>query len=152
MAQSGQEILDWCEIGLEHCRKKKEAGQQLKNAAGLIVKLVKDTETRERIVGRDGAESWIQRFRRREETWLRQEAETEQRNLIGEYERFRDQVARKALDDLSEERRRALRRDKAALLKQQDRFDRLAPEARDREVDELILRDLAVTLDSLRRR
>jgi hypothetical protein len=139
----GQETLDWCEIGLELCRKKKEAGQLLKNAAGLIVKLVKDTETRERLVGRDGAESWIQRFRRREETWLRQEAETEQRNLIAEYERFRDQAARKVLDDLPEERRRALRRDKAALLKQQDRFDRLAPEARDRELDELILRDLA---------
>lgn len=140
---AGQETLDWCEIGLELCRKKKDAGQQLKNPAGLIVKLVKDVDTRDRLVGRDGAENWIRRFRQREENWLRQEAENEQRSLVAEYERFRDQVARKALDDLPEERRRVLRREKASLLKQQDRFDRLGSEARDRELDELILRDLA---------
>jgi homoaconitase/3-isopropylmalate dehydratase large subunit len=86
---------------------------------------------------------WKERFRRREETAIRQEAETEQRTMIMEYEYFREHTAQKAFEDLSEEHRRVLRREKTALLKQQDRFDRLPPEMRDREVDDLILKDLA---------
>lgn len=139
----GREILDWCEIGLEVCRKKRNGGQQLKNPAGLIVKLAKDVESRARLVGEESAAAWIERFRQREAAALRQEAEIEQRTLVLEYERFREQVARKTFDDFSEEHKRALRREKGVVLKQQDRFERLSPDIREREVDELILQDLA---------
>lgn len=140
---AGRDLLDWCEMGLEICRKKKESGQRLKSAAGFIVKVAKDPETRTRLVSQQEVQLWKDRFRRREEAALRQEAETEQRTMIMEYEHFRERTAVKAFEDLSEEHRRVLRREKTALLKQQDRFDRLPPDMREREVDDLILKDLA---------
>jgi hypothetical protein len=141
----GRELLDWCEMGVEICRKKKESGQRLKNAAGFIVKLAKDPDTRTRLVGQQDVQGWNERFRRREDAAMRLEAETEQRTLVMEYEKFREQTAHKAFEDLSEEHRRVVRREKTALLKQQDRFDRLPPDVREREVDALILKDLAAS-------
>jgi hypothetical protein len=117
----------------------------LKNVAGFIVKLAKDPDARTRLVGQQDVQGWNERFRQREEAAMRQEAETEQRTLVMEYEKFRERTASKAFDDLSEEHRRVVRREKTALLKQQDRFDRLPPDVREREVDELILKDLAAS-------
>jgi hypothetical protein len=139
----GREMLDWSEMGVEICRKKKESGQRLNSPAGLIVKLAKDPATRSKVVGQHDVQAWTERFRRREEAALRQEAEIEQRTLIMEYEEFRTLTALKAFEDLSDEHRRVLRREKTALLKQQDRFERLPPDVRDREIDDLILKDLA---------
>lgn len=141
----GRDLLDWCEMGVEICRKKRDSGQRLKNSAGFIVKLAKDPDTRTRVVTQQDVHLWKERFRRREDAAMRQEAETEQRTLIMEYEAFREQTAHKAFEDLSEEYRRVMRREKAALLKQQDRYDRLPPDVREREVDELILKDLAAS-------
>ena len=63
--------------------------------------------------------------------------------LLVEYERFRHSVATQVFTDLSEEDRAALRKSKLEILKQQERYERMPADMRDREADELILNDLA---------
>jgi hypothetical protein len=139
----GRELLDWCEIATEMCRERKRGAQSLRNPAGFLMKIVKDTASRERFVGRDLETSYKQRFRQREESALRQEKEAEERTLIFEYERFRHGVAAQAFADLSDEERAAMRKAKVEILKQQERYERMPGDMREREADELILNDLA---------
>ena len=49
-AGDGQELLDLCEMALDICRQKQRTGQKLKNAAGLLIKIVKDPAARRRCI------------------------------------------------------------------------------------------------------
>jgi hypothetical protein len=137
------EILDWIEIALETCRYKKRSGQNLKNGAGLLIKIIKDPDMRRRLVNPDTEASYKQRFRQREKEMARQEEKAEERTQILEYEEHCDQLAMAALQELSESARDSLRKEKRDLLRGQERFERLAPHIQEQEVDALILRDLA---------
>jgi len=139
----GRELLDWCEIAGELCREKKRSAQNLRNPAGLLMKIVKDVEGRRRFVSEEQEASFKQRFRQREEAAFRQEQEAEERTLVLEYERFRHSVAAQAFQELAEEERTARRKAKLEVLKQQERYERMPAEAREREADGLILNDLA---------
>lgn len=139
----GRAVLDWCEIALEVCRDKKRAGQVLKNPAGFVMKMISNPEARHRLITEDMAAGCIRRFRQREQAALRSHEETEKRAEVLEYEQYRRQTARVLFDEMQPALRQALRKEKAELLRQQDRFDRLPPEMREQEIDELVLQDLA---------
>ena len=72
---------------------------------------------------------------------LRQAEEAEQRMLVLEYERFRHEAARRSFDELNEEQKRSLRKEKMEVLALQGRLERIPSSAREQEVDELILND-----------
>jgi hypothetical protein len=139
----GCETLDWCEIGLEVCRQKKRLGQKLSNAPGLLIKLVKDPGFRRRFVTEAMEASMKQRFRQQEKTLQRQEEEAEERALILEYEVYRQQTAQRILAEMAEAQRESLRRGKAEELRQSERFAKIHPEEREREIDALLLQELA---------
>jgi hypothetical protein len=141
----GRELLDWCEIATELCRERKRGSQSLRNPAGFLMKIVKDVEGRRRFVSEDQESSYKRRFRQREEAALKQEQEAEERTLILEYERFRQAVAAQVFTDLSEEERNGRRKAKLEILKQQDRYDRMPADVREREADQLILNELGAS-------
>jgi hypothetical protein len=140
---AGRDLLDACEIAIELCRERKRGSQDLRNPGGFLMKIVKDPETRARFASPEREAAFKQRFRQREEAALRQQQEAEERTLILEYERFRHSVAEKAFADLSDDERNGLRRMKRDVLKEQDRYERMSAEAREHELDELVLSDLA---------
>jgi hypothetical protein len=139
----GREVLDWCEMAVEICRQKKHTGQNLKNAAGLLVKIVKDPVTRSRLLDEQMEAVAKERYRQRERTILRQNQEAEERAVILEYEQFRHATAQSLFEQLSESAKQVLGKEKAELLRREGRLERMAPEVRDREVTDLILQDLA---------
>jgi hypothetical protein len=139
----GREMLDWCEIAIQICRGKKASGQQMKNPAGFLVKLVKDPETRSRFVSKEKEERAKLMFRQYEQAAMRQQKEAEQQELIFEYEQFRLQVARDVFRDLPEARRRMLRKQKEDELRQQTRFERIPKAQQDQEIEDQVLFDLA---------
>lgn len=141
----GRELLDNCEIALEVCRRKQSGGQQLKNPAGFVMKILKDPQAREKLVNAELAQALKETFRQREQAALRQQKEAEQRTLLLQYEAFCRQLAWRLFEELSEEKKRALRKEKADVLDQQGRFGRIAAEQRPREIDELIVQDLVKT-------
>ncbi len=143
LQESSGDLLDWCEIAVEVCRQKQEGGQKLRNAGGFIVKLIKDADARRKAVSESAESAWKDRFRQRMHLALKQEDDNQRRIDIQDYERFRHEEAARILDLMPDERRKALRREKTDLLKQQGRFDRIAPDHRDAEVDNLILLELA---------
>jgi hypothetical protein len=140
-----REQLDWCEIAIEVCRQKRQSGQKLRNPAGLLIKIVRDPESRSRLVPKELEVSLRNRFMQVEQAALAQEREADQRRHILEYEDFRRQLAERIFEEQPEERKRVLRREKTEILKAQERFERLAPAAREQEIDELILKDLEKT-------
>jgi hypothetical protein len=142
-SSEGRELLDWCEIGLELCREKKQASQRLKNPGGFITKLVKDPESRSRFLTPEKELAWKHRFLERERTALEQQQEDEQCSLVLDYEEFRQQFAKRLFDDLTEERKQSLRREKSEHLRHQSRLDRISADRRDQEIDALILQDFA---------
>jgi hypothetical protein len=142
-AGEGQELLDWCEMALDICRQKQRSGQTLKNAAGLLIKIVKDPAARRRCLDEQMENAAKQRYRQRERAILRQNQEAEERTLILEYEQFRQAMAQTAFEQLSDSSKQALSKDKSELLRREGRLERMAPEVREREVTELILQDLA---------
>ena len=139
----GRELLDWCEIALHVCRHKKRSGQNLKNSAGLIVKLIKDTETRSRIVSPEMEASLKNSYRRQQEMSERQDRENTERALILEYEQSRVAIAEMLYRDMADVKKALLRKQKAEILRQQDRFQRISPEMQEREVDSAIIQDIA---------
>ena len=141
--EEGRELLDWCEIAVEVCLEKKQSRQQLKNPAGLLVKLIKDTDARQRFVSKDREESWKRTFRQREQTAARQHQEAEQQELILEYEQFRQQMASNLFRDLPDSRKKALRKQKHDTLRPQERFQRISVKQQEQEIDDLIRQDLA---------
>jgi len=139
----GQELLDWCEMALDICRQKQRTGQSLKNAAGLLVKIVKDPASRQRFLDEQMEAAAKERYRQRERAILRQNQEAEERALILEYEQFRQTMAQSLYDQLSEAAKQALAKEKSDVLRHDGRIERITPEMREREVTELILQDLA---------
>jgi hypothetical protein len=139
----GQEILDWCEIALEICRQKKRLGQKLNNIPGLLVKVVRDAATRQRVVSEEQKTALMRRMRQQEEVAMRREQEAEERSLILEYEQYRQKLAVQIFEEMPQGAREKLRKEKAEALRQTDRFDKICPEARETEVDALILQEIA---------
>jgi len=141
--EEGRDLLDWCEIALYVCRHKKKSGQNLKNSAGLIVKLIKDAETRSRIVNPETEASLKNTYRRQQEVSERQDQEHTERVLILEYEQSRIAIAEMLFQDMADVKKVLLRKQKAETLRQQDRFQRISPEMQAREVDAAIIQDIA---------
>ena len=142
-AGEGQELLDWCEMALDICRQKQRTGQSLKNAAGLVVKIVKDPESRRRFLDDHMEAAAKERYRQRERAILRQNQEVEERALILEYEQFRQTTAQGLFEQLSDSSKQTLSKEKSELLRREGRLEKMAPDVREREVTELILQDLA---------
>lgn len=140
---ASRDALDWCEIAVEICRDKQRSGQTLRNPAGLLVKILKDPEARRRFVDEDREYVFKHNFRQRDEAAIRQQRQQEERSLILEYERYRQQQALDLYHDLTEEKRGALLRDKMDLLSQQERFQRMSSAMRQQEAEDLVLQDLA---------
>ncbi len=136
-------LLDWCEIAIEVCRYKKNTGQVLKNLPGLLIKIARDPEAQKRLVSNEVAESYLQRFREREASAMRMAEEEEERRLLIEYEDYRRRLAQQLLQGMPENERDNLRKVKTESLKLQDRLDRIPVEERKRELDQLIMQDLA---------
>lgn len=141
----GRDLLDTIEMAVDVCRQKRESGQKLRNAGGFLVSFIKDEAVRRRSFSIEHENLARQTYRQREMNALRQEEQEEQRSLILQYEAFRQELARQAWRDLSEEKRRSLTRQKLDLLRDQDRFKRLPEDVRQQETEELILQDLART-------
>ncbi len=137
------QALDWCEIALEVCRQKRKAGQTMKNLPGLLVKIARDAEARPRLVDEDTAAHWRTRFGQREEAALRQQEEVEERTLILEYEKARQQLAAAIFQDTPEATRQAWRREKSEQFRHDERFDKLPPDVRLQEIDEMIVHQIA---------
>ena len=139
----GRELLDWCEMAVEVCRQKKNSGQNLKNAAGLLVKIVKDPAARRRFFDEHMEAAAKERFRQRERSIQRQNQEAEERATILEYEQFRQVMAQSMFEQLADTSKQSLLKEKAEVLRREGRLERMAPQVREREVTELILQDLA---------
>jgi hypothetical protein len=140
---AGRELLDWCEIAVEVCRHKKRSGQVLKNSAGLLIKILKDSETQSRLVSDDVVKSLKQRFRQREQALLHQQQEAEDRELILEYEQFRQRLAEKLFQQLPDTRKASLRQEKSLFTKDHDRLQHLPADIRSSEIDTLIIQEIA---------
>jgi hypothetical protein len=141
--EQGAELLDWCEIALHVCRHKRRAGQNLKNSAGLIVKLIKDPEMRSRVVSPELEVSLKNTYRRQQELSERQDRENSERALILEYERSRMSIAEMLFQEMADVKKALLRKQKADTLRQQERFQRISPEMQAREIDAAIIQDIA---------
>lgn len=137
------DALDWCEIAIEVCRQKQRAGQALRNLPGLLVKIARDAESRERLVDPFTAAQHRTRFRQREEIAFRHQDQQEERELVLEYEQARQVLAQTILQDLPDTTRQAMRREKLETLKNDERFDKLPPDLRAQELDELLLQQIA---------
>jgi hypothetical protein len=137
------ELLDWTEIAVHVCRQKKRSGQALRNSAGLIVKIIKDRETRNRAVPAELEESLMGSFRRQREAAEKQHLEDLERTLILEYEQSRIELAEAIFEDMADDKKNLCRKQKAETLGQQDRFQRIPQSIQAREVDLSILQDIA---------
>jgi hypothetical protein len=140
---NGREVLDLSEIAIEVGRAKKKTSSGLRNSAGFIVKLIKDPATRRKVINADAEQFYRQRFRQREQAVMRREREAEECQLVVAYEQYRMTLCQEILADMSEKARHALRREKAEVVALNPRFEGIAPDARDQEIDSLILQDLA---------
>lgn len=139
----GRLTLDWCEIATETCKQKRAAGQRVQNPAGLIVRIAKDQDARQRIVTDEDEQRFLQAFRSREQAIEGQRQESEQRALILAYEEDRQALASSMFAEMPEAARQALRSEKMHDLKLQGRFDALDEKVRDCEIDRMIEQDLA---------
>ena len=120
----GQELLDWCEMALDICRQKQRTGQSLKNAAGLVVKIVKDPASRRRFLDEHMEAAAKERYRQRERAILRQNQEVEERALILEYEQFRQATAQDLFEQLSDASKQTLAKEKSELLRREGRLEK----------------------------
>ncbi|HLK54396.1 MAG TPA: hypothetical protein VKU42_13140, partial [Candidatus Angelobacter sp.] len=126
-SEEGRETLDYCEMAIEACRQKQRTGQHLKNAAGLIVKIIKDPATRRRLFDEHIEAATKERYRQRERSILRQNQEAEERTMILEYEQYRQAMAQAALEQLSDATRQNLSKEKTEILRREGRLERMAP-------------------------
>ena len=141
--EEGSALLDTCEIAVYVCQQKKHAGQSLRNSAGLLVKLIKDPATRERVVNADLEAALRASFQRRREVAERQDQEQLERTMFLEYEQSRIGLAERMLAEMPEDKKTLLRKLKAEAMRQQERFQRISKEAQEREIDAAILQDIA---------
>ena len=142
-AEEGIHALDTFEIALDTCRKKKQSSQAVSNPAGLIIKLIRDQESVQKLISGDTIEQARRAFRQREKAALAQLELEEQRAVVIEYERYREETARTLYDEMTEAARANLRREKTEWLKQQPRFDKIDAATRDREIRELMCQEIA---------
>ena len=140
---SGRDLLDWCEIAIHICRQKRSAGQTLRNVGGLLVKIVRDPETRDRLVSPELYRTLTNSYRRQQEGAERRNREDQERELILEYEQSRMQIAEMLFQDMPDVKKALLRKQKAEVLRQQERFQRIAPEIQEREIEAAIIQDIA---------
>lgn len=138
-----RESLDWLEIGVLICEQKRRRGRPLRNGAGLIVKLARDTEARSRLVGTTAARGWQSAFRNREEALARQHAENEERFLLADYEQFREEQARQIMAALPEETQTQLRNQKRQQSGMQDWLTKLNAQQQREEIERAVLADIA---------
>jgi Replication initiator protein A len=138
--EEGLRALDICEIALDMCRQKKAAGQNMKNPAGLIVKIIKSPDT---VLGEEMIDSARRAFRQQEQALFAQQELAEQRALVMEYEQYRDETARVLFEELPDAVRANFRREKQDLFRQQARYEKLDAKAREQEIDDLICHDIA---------
>jgi hypothetical protein len=139
----GGDLLDWCEIAIHICRQKRRTGQNLRNGAGLIVKIVKDPAARSRIVSPELETVLKQTYRRQQEMAERQDREQMERSLILEYEQSRMNIAEMLFQEMPDIKKALLRKQKAETLRQQDRFQRIPADIQEREIDAAVLQELA---------
>jgi hypothetical protein len=139
----GLDQMDWCEIAVHVCRQKKRAGQALRNSAGLIVKIIKDPETRSRLVSRELEATLKAGFCRQQEIAERQHKEDLERSLILEYEHSRIEIAERLFQDMPDLKKGILRKQKGEFLRQQERFQRIPPDIQEREIDMAIIQEIA---------
>jgi hypothetical protein len=139
----GRDVLDVCEMAIEVGRSKKKAGSGLRNSAGFIIKVIKDPGTRRKVIGEEAENFYRDRFRQREQAVTRREREAEECQLVVEYEQYRHALCRDIFSDMSDKMRQALRRSKGEFLASTSRFDGISGDARDQEIDNLILQDIA---------
>jgi hypothetical protein len=139
----GSTLLDWCEIAIYVCRQKRHAGQSLRNSAGLLVKIIKDPSTRERVVSTELEAALKSSFQRQREVAERQDQEQLERSLFLEYEQSRINIAQTILQEMPDSKKAALRKQKAESMRQQERFQRISPEVQEREIDAAIVQDIA---------
>jgi len=137
------ELLDWCEIAIHVCRQKKTAGQVLRNSAGLLVKIIKDPTTRSRVVTPELETTLKSGYRRLERQAEQRHKDDLERSMVLEYERSRMHLAELLFQEMSDPKKALLRKQKAEVLRQQERFQRISPEVREREVDAAIVQDIA---------
>lgn len=139
----GRAHLDACEVALEVCRQKKAQGQKLTNSAGLIVKMVKDVEARDKMVSAETVAHFHNLFRQRERAWLQQAAYDEERDFMLEYEEFRQQLADAAYQEMSSAHRQILKKRHVDALQAQDRFEKMTAVEREREIEQMMLLEIA---------
>ncbi len=139
----GSDYLNWCEIAVHICRQKRSAGQALRNSAGLLVKIIKDPASRSRLVNPDLEAALRNNYRRQQEAAERQHREDLERSLILEYEHFRMNLAESLYQEMPEAKKALLRKQKAEMLRQQERFQRIAPEVQEREIEAAVIQDIA---------
>ena len=139
----GRDLLDWCEIAVETCRQKKRSGQALKNAPGLLIKIIKDPDSRSRIISEETERSLRESFRRRELFTERQQHELEEHALILEFEEVRERMAEAIFNDLADAKKARLRKEKGDQLRQQERFQRLGQALQQAEIDAAIRQEIA---------
>lgn len=135
-------FLDEVSLAVDICLHKQASGQNLRNAAGLLVKLIKDPAARERLIPRDFAESTLSRYRAQEAAMERQYQEAEERQFILEYEKHVRELAKRTLDHMSEPSREALKKEKSEVLRQSGLFEQAPAAVVSSEVDELVLAEL----------
>ena len=143
LSAQGRELLDWCEIAVHVCRHKRRAGQKLRNSAGLLVKIVKDPMARSMIVSQELESSLKETYRRQQQAAEQLDQEQTERTLILEYEHSRMNIAEILFQEMPDVKKAVLRKQKAEVLRQQDRFQRISPEAQEREIDVSIIQDIA---------
>ena len=67
----------------------------------------------------------------------------EQRSLVIEYERYREESAHALVRGNARRRKGRLRREKTEWLKQQPRFDKIDAKTREREIEDLVCQEIA---------
>ncbi len=143
LSDEGREHLDWIEIALNVCAQKKQSKEKMRNSAGLIVKLIRDPEARERLIQSGQAQAMRDGFSRRQMVALRQQEQIDEQQLVIEYEAYRDSEARTLLASYTEEKRAALIQHKVTALRHHERWQRM-PELNQRaEAESQVLADLA---------
>jgi hypothetical protein len=136
------DALDWCEIAVEICHRKRAAGEALRNLPGLLVKIARDPATRARLAPEEEARRAKARYRQQEDAAGRLAREREERELLAEYELYRQQAAAQLFREMNEFERQALRKEKVEMLRQQNRLQLIPETLRDQEADRMILQDL----------
>jgi hypothetical protein len=139
----GRDALDLCEMAIEIGRAKKKTNSGLRNSAGFIVKVIKDPATRRKVISAEAEQFYRDRFRQREQAVIRREREAEECQLVVAYEQYRTILCQEIFAEMSEKTRQALRREKAEMIASNPRFEGIPADARDQEIENLILQDLA---------